>query len=129
MYSDNDIRGNNQFQRSIYIHPGDTNKVLIEDTDFGRACKACITGLATYSNDDASFQDVVYSVVLDGIPHKEYGAFQDAIGAIDRLRAMPRGFMEAVAKVQILVTHTDASGAGNTYKVGAIAEVDYVVNN
>ena len=128
MYPDSAIRGNNQFQRSAVIAPGAT-VILIEDTDFGRACKVAVTGLATYSNDDASFVDVVYSVVLDGIPHKEYGAFQDAIGAIDKLRDMPRGFIEANQKLQITATHTNASGLSNTYKVGAIVGVDYVVNN
>lgn len=128
MYGPEQIRGNFSQQRSVILTPGQT-KTIISETDFGRAVVAAVTGFANYSNDDASWGDVEFQILLDGIPHQEYGSFFDSMGSTERLREMPNDFVRAASKIEVVAVHRDTSGLGNTYKIGAILQGDYVANS
>jgi hypothetical protein len=117
--------GNYQRNRSVELGPLAEADLHIE-TDFGRAVKTIITGLANYANDVSAWGDVEYQVIVDGIPHIEYGSIYDQIGSQEKIRTIPYGFIEAASSVRL---HVINHSAANTYSVGMVLEGDYVTNS
>lgn len=116
------ITGNFQRTRSATLAPGATVDIITEQY-FGSAVKAIITAMSNYIDDASGWGQVEFEIICDGRPHEEFGSFYDAMGTQEKLREIPRGFLQANNHVIVrLINHHGA----NTYNVGYVLQGDYV---
>jgi hypothetical protein len=87
-----------------------------------------LSHFANYVGDALAWNNVNWTVIVDGVPFRNFYKFTDQIGAVNLPREIPFGHIIARRDFVVLCENANTDATGSVYAIGASIKGAYIRN-